>query len=462
MIFTPEEIQQLFNIIDYRMARVVADVLGKDFLTPDDQALLLRNGFDIEKELKKIPPYWQAFLFGRLSSSLTNKQLSTLNYTDLQKYIERKQYPSLSPREYAEYRAAATRTYSYIKGMGNRMRETLSNSVSEEELKNIVEQRKIEDLSTLKQELELGILEKRAVQGIVSNLGNQLQDWNRDWGRIVETEMQNIYCIGKAQTIMEKHGLNALVYKDVFSGACRHCIKFYTTQGVGSEPRVFKLSSLIANGDNIGKKVRDWKPTLGTVHPFCFNSGYIEITTFDGPKWIKDIKPGDVVLTHMNRYRKVNKVFKRKIPKNFSFGIYDVYVNIEDESQPNGYREEGLHRVTGNHPIFVDGKKKQVKDIKPGDIVQLKKMLKGKVSRILKIPKENWSNYLYNFEVDKDNSYYADGICVGNCRCELHYIPEGYTWDEELKSFVPPKDYKRKIERRSKVKITVGDKIFEV
>lgn len=35
-----------------------------------------------------------------------------------------------------------------------------------------------------------------------------------------------------------------------------------------------------------------------------FYSGYTEIQTFDGPKWIKDIKVGDLVLTHKNRYKK--------------------------------------------------------------------------------------------------------------------------------------------------------------
>ena len=48
------------------------------------------------------------------------------------------------------------------------------------------------------------------------------------------------------------------------------------------------------------------------------------------------------------------------------------------------------------------------------------------------------------------------------CRCQLRYLPKGYVWDEERQIFAPPKDYKPKIERRSKVKIYVGDKIFEV
>ena len=88
-------------------------------------------------------------------------------------------------------------------------------------------------------------------------------------GTYSETEMQNIYQTGVAQQIMKEQGADALVYKEVFSGACQHCIKFYTTAGIGSKPRIFKLIDLINNGDNIGRKVKDWKPVLNSVHPFC-------------------------------------------------------------------------------------------------------------------------------------------------------------------------------------------------
>ena len=34
-------------------------------------------------------------------------------------------------------------------------------------------------------------------------------------------------------------------------------------------PKVFKMSELIANGDNYGLKQADWKPVVGTIHPNC-------------------------------------------------------------------------------------------------------------------------------------------------------------------------------------------------
>ena len=316
MIFTPEEIQSLFNIVDYRLARVVADVLGEQKLSPDDKKLLEKFGYDWKKELEKIPPYYQSYLFGKLSGVLSPSQLSSIDYSDFTKYIDRKQFKTLNTTELAIYNAAATRTYTYIKSMGVRMKETISNAISQEEIQSIIETQSKLEQATIKKEIVEGALKKKSVQSIVSNIGHSLNDWNRDWGRIVETEMQTIYQIGIAQTIMGEHGIEALVYKQVFPGACKHCLRLFTTKGSGSKPRIFKLIDLIANGDNIGIKTNDWKPTLGAVHPFC--------------------------------------------------------------------------------------------------------------------------------------------------RCDLRYIPKGYIWDEDLQMFTPPKEYKRKIERKSKVKIYVGDKTFEV
>lgn len=269
MLFTPEEIQQLFFIVDYRIARVIADVLGKDYLSPDDIDTLKRFGFDLKTEILKIPPYWQAFVFGRLAATLSPAQLSTLNFNDIKEYTEKKQYPSLSSREKAEYNAAAMRSYSYIKGMGTRIKDTLTSAISEEEMKIAVAEREKEVETAIREEISEGVLKRKSVQQVVSALGNRLDEWNRDWGRIVATEMENIFQIGTAQMIMKEHGVHARVYKVVYPGGCRYCINAYTTNGIGSKPIIFDLSELISNGSNIGKKSKDWEATLSPLHPNC-------------------------------------------------------------------------------------------------------------------------------------------------------------------------------------------------
>jgi hypothetical protein len=55
----------------------------------------------------------------------------------------------------------------------------------------------------------------------------------------------------------------------IWTGNCRHCIKAYLTNGIGSQPKIFKLSTLEANGTNVGKKVNDWLPVVGGMHPYC-------------------------------------------------------------------------------------------------------------------------------------------------------------------------------------------------
>lgn len=58
--------------------------------------------------------------------------------------------------------------------------------------------------------------------------------------------------------------------QSIWSGNCRFCINLYLTSGIGSEPKLFKVSELMANGTNIGRKTKDWKPTLLLpVHPNC-------------------------------------------------------------------------------------------------------------------------------------------------------------------------------------------------
>lgn len=220
MLFTPEEIQQLFFIVDYRIARVIADVLGKEYLSQEDIDMLKRFGFDLKTEVLKIPPYWQAFIFGRLAAILTPAQLSSLSFNDLQQYVEKEQYPELTSREKAEYNSAAMRSYSYIKGMGTRIKDSLSSTISEEEMKIAVAEREREVETAIREELTEGVLKRKSVQSIVSSLGHRLDEWNRDWGRIVATEMENIFQIGIAQTIMKEHGIHAKVYKETYPGAC--------------------------------------------------------------------------------------------------------------------------------------------------------------------------------------------------------------------------------------------------
>ena len=78
----------------------------------------------------------------------------------------------------------------------------------------------------------------------------------------------------------------------------------------------------------------------------------------------------------------------------------------------------------------------------------------------------DYNGQIYDVELKKNHTLIVrrkGKVCVsGNCRCELIYIPKGYIWSEEENAFIPPKDFQRTVERRSKVRIQIGYKNFEI
>lgn len=669
MLFSEAEIKKILGNVDLMVAKMVAKVLGKDYLTKEDLNLLKRKGVDLIKLIPKFPSHYQAFLFGRVSAAVGTSATAQMSYSEFTAFLSKMGLFEPTSREMAFYKVAANKTYTHIKGFSERIKNDVRASVSAEELSYLQAQEAAKADAVLKKELLDGTFEKRSVKKITSNLANQMNDWNRDWGRIVETESQDIYNLGRAEIIMEEDP-DPLVYFDVFPGACRHCIRLYLKGGIGGEPKVFHLSELMANGTNYGVKSKDWKATIHPVHPFCFNSPSTKIFTIEGWKNISEIKYGDLVLTHKNRFRKVLKTYKREVS-----GSEEIY-NVEFEvlTRYGKRTTKVLKRITGNHPVLLNGEWKEIQYAKVGDKFEIKgvecescgkliqvlpiknynldicgsctnsisakeqfekypwireynskcasKQMKDRYKKMSKedkrkltlnarkkvkenhpegygwllesrsksnstngkgrtfiekklsyflkrigiefelgkfipnngkfennvrgyfpdifIPKfniileadgekwhrnkkeydatrdcdlkreygfetfrfseteirengkevyaklkllfknhsgkfhgleakitkiervESFSKYLFNFAVEEDESYIADGVVVHNCRCDLRYLPKGYVWNPDTRQFEPPKNYQRKVERKSRAKITIGNKEYSV
>jgi len=157
--------------------------------------------------------------------------------------------------------------------------------------------------------------------------------------------------------------------------------------------------------------LRSFDPTLTPpLHPQCLVSPRTPIFTSKGWKQVNQVEVGDLVLTHKNRFRKVTTLIQtpRQTP---------TIVKIRT------YGEKTL-TVTDNHPILVDGKWIEAKDVKPGQKVkymandeeysfvevEITKVEKRKAKKPIK---------LFNFSVEEDESYVAKGFIVHNCRCAM-------------------------------------------
>lgn len=268
MLFTDKDIQRILKEVDLSTAKLIARVLGRSFLTKYDIDLLKKRGVDLVKLIPKFPVHYQSFLFGRLSAALGDSVTRTMAYSDLLQFLPKMGDFVPNAMELSFYDVAANKTYTHIKGFGDRLKNDVRNAISAEEMSYIQTEQAAKANKVIHDEILNGTVQKRTVQKIASNIAHQMDDWNRDWGRIVETECQDVFNLGRAQTFMQD-STDPKVYFQVYPGACRHCIRLYLTHGVGSQPRLFNLSELMANGTNYGVKSKEWKPTVHPVHPYC-------------------------------------------------------------------------------------------------------------------------------------------------------------------------------------------------
>jgi len=248
-MFTTSQIQSLLSIVDYHSSFVVATILGRGVLNDFDADVLRKYGIDVTEFPEYQSSYYSMYLWGKLSAILSSGQALQLNYEDFEKYVKRGQYVPLDKEEKRRYDIARVRSYSHLKGYSGKQKERITSIISDK--------------------ISEGFEKRKTLKGIISEIGHASDMWNKDWGRIVDTEYNNIFQQGRAEAIKEKSGKDAIVFKDVYDGACKHCIKAYLTAGIGSEPKIFKLSELQANGTNIGKKVADWQPVVSSMHPHC-------------------------------------------------------------------------------------------------------------------------------------------------------------------------------------------------
>ena len=140
----------------------------------------------------------------------------------------------------------------------------------------------------------------------------------RDWLRVAATEVNNVFQEGRLASIIKASGgEDPDVFKRVAPSCCAYCRLLYVSKD-GVTPRVFKLSVLIANGSNVGRKAgrpslkhTGWKPVIGSTHPWCFPAGTL-ITTERGQVAIENVTTTDLVLTHSGQWRRVTELHRNQ------------------------------------------------------------------------------------------------------------------------------------------------------
>lgn len=138
------------------------------------------------------------------------------------------------------------------------------------------------DLKQLADLVQDALENTKTSQNLASSFGHYTKTWSIDWHWIAHHITWDYYNIKQAQNIRKMFGTNRHVYKSIDNSHSPDCLSLYLTDSSRrtSEPKLFTLSELIANGSNIGKEKKDWKPVVGLT-----DFGYRKYHPYDNPEW---------------------------------------------------------------------------------------------------------------------------------------------------------------------------------
>jgi len=246
----------------------------------------------------------------------------------------------------------------------------------------------------------------------ISQLANRISDISDEWVEgwrsemIARTETARAFTEGHIEA-WKSTGVVSRVVWHAAGDACPFCLAMDGTVVELGENFVDQgdVAEATWRGQEI-EMAEDYSDVKGPpLHPNCVVYEDTPITAFVGLKKIKDVKEGDLVLTHRGHFRKVIRTFLHsytgKTVRLFFGGLLWV-------------------TLTEDHPVLVGGVWKVAKDIVVGDQAVVARDCGFVNTPVLGIARgQVESRAVYNLSVEEDESFIAKGIVVHNCRCVL-------------------------------------------
>jgi hypothetical protein len=235
------------------------EVLTKILVGEGNPSPALIKKLGLPKELSDL--ITDSYKYGKLRV-LQGKDLSKMSEAEVNKLIDK---ITLTPNQAHSLDYLKMKTQLSIDSLETRI---LANTMS----KALQEQ--LNMYQAVQKVVPKAMKEHQEFYKVVQELRETSGDWERDWHRVAMTEMVDTKNMGEANAILDGESPfstdkgDTIVFKRPRADCCLQCKKHYL-EADGITPKTFKLSELMANGNNYGKKTADWKPTVGTLHPNC-------------------------------------------------------------------------------------------------------------------------------------------------------------------------------------------------
>lgn len=262
MIITPNQLQEIQRILDTNFSFFVGATMGEDFLSDEDKKRLKSIGVDIEKVYSPSRDFvLNNFHLGALSEFIGENAAKEITFKDLQNYMKAGKFLPLTSKEVKIVNSIKFQSLKDIRSTSSRIFSDVNGLISKENFGQRDAYEKI-----VRDTIIEGNENRKSVKQIISDLANLTGDYSRNFTKSVAYISHKALSEGKASMIEEKYGKDANVYVVVYADACKHCKRIYLKDG---ESIIFKLSELVANGSNIGRKANDWKAVIPGAHIHC-------------------------------------------------------------------------------------------------------------------------------------------------------------------------------------------------
>jgi len=162
----------------------------------------------------------------------------------------------------------------HVRGLGNKFESTAGHILVDADDK--LRRRRLTKLQTA---VISGAEERTTAQDVAQRIRDATKDFKRDWFRVAHTELHNATEEAKAIVIAHRGPeRDPRVFKRPHASACSFCVLLYLKPDKVT-PRIFRLSALLANGSNVGRRAgrptrsgrsrTEWKAVVGAIHPLC-------------------------------------------------------------------------------------------------------------------------------------------------------------------------------------------------
>lgn len=272
MIISKERLEKIREIIEKHYSQLVISVLGKSVFSKRELKQLEEIGVDTSnKESLLSLIYYHNFV---------NAPIDRNSPTSVEEMKAQQSQPGVRPQgEAHDY--TVDNLNDKTRQLIDKLRADMTTKL-EGIIRDNNDDYKFNALQNLDRSDMADQLVKESTLGRVKQkLRDTSKDGTRDWMRVALTEMSNAIGVGSVDRIVSDNASTDLedvyVYRVIVGDdlTCKWCRKFYGD--VGQAPKVYRLSTLLGNGSNYGKKPDTWMPVVGATHPNTRTSQIIEL-----------------------------------------------------------------------------------------------------------------------------------------------------------------------------------------